>query len=125
MKALLDTRVFLWVLVEPERIAAKVRRALEDPAHTVFVSVVSGWEIEIKRALGKIQAPANLTGSVQALRFTELPLQFRHVRELARLPDRHGDPFDRMLIAQARADGLTLVTHDRDIIGYPVKTMPV
>lgn len=125
MKALVDTHVFLWLLVEPERIESKVRRVLEDPGHTVFVSVVSGWEIEIKRALGKIQAPADLAGAAQMLRFTELPLRFRHVRELARLPERHRDPFDRMLIAQARADGLTLVTHDRDIIGYPVKTMAV
>jgi len=125
MKLLLDTHVFLWLLAEPDRIGGKTRRALEDPTNAVFVSAVSGWEIELKRALGKLHAPADLDQSLKTLRFTELPLHLRHMRELPRLPDRHRDPFDRMLIAQARADNLILVTHDRAIIGYPVKTMSV
>jgi len=125
MKVLVDTHVFLWLLAEPDRIGVKARRVLEDPANTVFVSAVSGWEIEIKRALGKLHTPADLGQSVQTLRFTELPLHLRHVKELPRLPDRHRDPFDRMLIAQARADNLILVTHDQRIIGYPVKTMAI
>ena len=125
MNMLLDTHVWLWLLSDPDRIGSKVRRWLENPANTVFVSAVSGWEVEVKRALGKLRAPSDLLKHVQALRFTELPLHLRHVEELSRLPERHRDPFDRMLIAQARADDLSLVTHDKNVLAYPVKTIAV
>jgi PIN domain nuclease of toxin-antitoxin system len=122
---LLDTHVLLWALAFPDRLGSEPRRALESPANSVFVSAVSAWEIEIKRRLGKLRAPAELEGEVRAVRFTELPLRFRHVEALARLPDLHRDPFDRMLVAQAQVDDLTLVTHDRRLLDYPVRTLRV
>ena len=93
------------------------------PDEVVFISAVSAWEIEIKRALGKLVAPDDLEVQARALRFTELPLHIRHVRAIATLPPLHRDPFDRMLIAQAVVDGLVLITADKAIRGYPVKTI--
>jgi PIN domain nuclease of toxin-antitoxin system len=122
---LLDTHVLLWALASPDRLGGEPRRQLENPANTVFVSAVSAWEIEIKRGLGKLRAPADLEDEVRAIRFTELPLRFRHVEALARLPDLHRDPFDRMLVAQAQVDDLTLVTRDRRLLAYPVRTLRV
>jgi PIN domain nuclease of toxin-antitoxin system len=125
MKLLLDTHVLLWALAMPEKLGASSRSALENPGNTIFVSAVSAWEIEIKRALGKLRAPDDLEEQLRAARFSELPLRVRHVQELARLPELHRDPFDRMLIAQARADDLKLMTHDRRILAYPVQTVAV
>jgi len=88
-----------------------------------MVSVVSAWEMEIKRALGKLQVPDDLATQLKHLRFLELPLQFRHVQRLRKLPKLHRDPFDRMLVAQAMVDGLTLVTRDRNVLAYPVKSL--
>jgi PIN domain nuclease of toxin-antitoxin system len=122
---LLDTHVVLWSLGAPEKLGSKLRTALENPDNTVFVSAVSAWEIEIKRALGKLRAPHDLEVQLRAVRFTELGLRFRHVQELGRLPDLHRDPFDRMLIAQARVEDLTLVTHDKRIRSYEVETLGV
>jgi PIN domain nuclease of toxin-antitoxin system len=87
------------------------------------VSVVSAWEIEIKRALGKLVAPKDLDEQMTEKRFTELTLRLSHVAELGLLPNLHRDPFDRMLIAQARAEQLTLVTVDEQVRSYPVKTL--
>ena len=125
MNLLLDTHVLLWALASPERLGDETRRALESPANTVFASAVSAWEIEIKRNLGKLRAPTDLEAEARVVRVTELPLRFAHVRALARLPNLHRDPFDRMLVAQAVADDLTLVTHDRRLLDYPVKTRAV
>ncbi len=125
MNLLLDTHVVLWALLAPEKIAVAPRRALEDPKNVVFVSAVSAWEIEIKRALGKLRVPTDLADQLAAARFNELPLRLRHVDALQRLPDLHRDPFDRMLVAQAEVDGLTLVTHDRQILAYPVRTLAI
>jgi PIN domain nuclease of toxin-antitoxin system len=85
---------------------------------------VSAWEIEIKRALGKLRAPDDLGAALLAVRFTELPLQLRHVAVLRTLPPLHRDPFDRMLVAQAQVDRLTLVTNDDTVRAYPIATQP-
>lgn len=123
MKLLLDTHVLLWALGRPQRIRAETRRRIEQPDRFVFVSVVSAWEIEIKRALGKLRAPLDLTAQLTRLRFTELPVRLRHVDALRDLPPLHRDPFDRMLVAQAGADGLTLVTADDRLRAYDVATL--
>ncbi|MBI5482158.1 MAG: type II toxin-antitoxin system VapC family toxin [Deltaproteobacteria bacterium] len=123
MKLLLDTHVLLWALGRPQRIRAETRRRIEQPDHLVFVSVVSAWELEIKRALGKLRAPPDLAAQLTRLRFTELPVRLRHVDALRDLPPLHRDPFDRMLVAQAVADGLTLVTADDRLRAYDVTTM--
>jgi PIN domain nuclease of toxin-antitoxin system len=123
VKLLLDTHVLLWALGRPQRIRAETRRRIEQPDRFVFVSVVSAWEIEIKRALGKLRAPLDLTAQLTRLRFTELPVRLRHVDALRDLPPLHRDPFDRMLVAQAGADGLTLVTADDRLRAYDVATL--
>ena len=123
MRLLLDTHALLWALSEPRSLAPEARRQLERAESTVFVSAVSGWEMEIKRALGKLDAPDDLAEQLERHRMFELPLHFRHIQRLGKLPPLHRDPFDRMLVAQALADDLTLVTRDRKILAYPVKSL--
>lgn len=119
----MDTRVLLWALESESNLGDDVRRAIVDPANDVFVSAVCIWEIAIKRALGKLRAPDHLAASVQAAGFTELPVTFVHAEQAGSLPKLHGDPFDRMLVAQAQVEGLILVTADANILRYPVRTM--
>lgn len=124
MRLLLDTHTFLWWLSDWDRIAEPAREAIADPGTVVFVSAVSGWEIAINRASGRLVAPDNLAGVVEEKRFKHLPLSFAHAERAAALPPHHRDSFDRMLIAQAQAEGLTLVTRDSRIPLYDVTTMP-
>jgi PIN domain nuclease of toxin-antitoxin system len=100
-----------------------VARRIRNPDVTVLVSVVSAWEMEIKRDLGKLRAPDDLPARLREHRFTELPVHLRHVQALRKLPNLHRDPFDRMLVAQAVADGLVLVTADDRLPAYPVRTL--
>jgi PIN domain nuclease of toxin-antitoxin system len=125
MKLLLDTHVLLWCLSQPGALRPDLRDRLQDPDNVVFVSTVSAWEMEIKRALGKLKAPADLDEQLRQRRFTELSVHLRHVRALRDLPPLHRDPFDRMLVAQALADDLTLVSHDKRVQRYPVPCLPV
>ena len=119
----MDTHVLLWALESEANLSEDVRRALVDPANDVFVSAVSIWEIAIKRALGKLRAPDYLAVTVEAAGFSELPVTFVHAELAGSLPKHHGDPFDRMLVAQAQVEGLTLVTADANIPRYAVRTL--
>ena len=119
----MDSHVLLWALESESNLSDDVRQALVDPANEVFVSAVCIWEIAIKRALGKLRAPDHLAASVEAAGFSELPVTFVHAEHAGSLPKIHGDPFDRMLVAQAQVEGLTLVTADANILRYPVRTM--
>ncbi len=89
----------------------------------VFISVATAWESEIKRALGKLDAPLDLEEQLRRLRFSELPVHFRHVHALRDLPHLHRDPCDRILIAQAATDALTLVTRNDRIRAYAIRTL--
>ena len=122
-RLLLDTHAALWALAEPRMLSGPARMAVEDARNEVFVSVVSGWEIAIKRALGKLQAPDNLEAGIEKQGFTPLLVTFHHAELAGALPPHHRDPFDRMLIAQAQAEGLVLVTRDADIPLYGIRTM--
>ena len=122
-RLLLDTHVLLWSLTEPRRLSQRTREALEDPRSEVFVSSISGWEIAVKHALGKLQAPDDLEAGIKKQGFTPLHLTFRHAKQAGTLPPHHGDPFDRMLVAQAQIEGLIVVTSDRHISRYDVRTM--
>ena len=124
MRLLLDTHIFLWWISDWGRIAEAVRGAIADPTNEVFVSAVSGWEIGVKKAKGHLVAPHNLAAVVGEKDLAHLPLTFDHAERAANLPLHHRDPFDRMLIAQAQAEGLTLVTRDSRIPLYDVPTMP-
>jgi len=123
MRLLLDTHAFLWWVSDWDRIAEPAREAISDPGNDVFVSAVSGWEIGTKKAKGRLTAPDNLADVVEEKRFAHLPLTFEHAERAATLPPHHRDPFDRMLIAQAQAERLVLVTRDVRIPLYDVSTI--
>lgn len=123
MRLLLDTHAFLWWVSDFRQIAESARQAIANPDSEVFVSAVSGWEIAIKKAKGRLAAPDNLAAVVEEKRLAHLPLTFDHAERAATLPPHHRDPFDRMLIAQALAEGLILVTRDSHIPLYDVPTL--
>jgi len=119
---LLDTHVFLWWREASGRIGEDARRAIAQ-AEIVYVSAASAWEVAIKVALGKLDIPGPLESAVQESEFEQLPITFAHASRLAGLYAHHGDPFDRMLVAQAATEGLTIVTHDRKLAPYGVPTI--
>ena len=122
-RLLLDTHVLLWSLDDSPRLSRRLREVLEDPENDVFVSAASGWEIAIKRALGKLDAPHDLEVGIREQSFTLLVITFQHAEQAGALPPHHGDPFDRLLIAQAQIEGLVLVTRDARIPLYGIRTM--
>ncbi|HEY1478106.1 MAG TPA: type II toxin-antitoxin system VapC family toxin [Chthoniobacterales bacterium] len=123
MKLLLDTQVLIWSLAADRRLKSTARRAIEDGSNRVWVSAASAWEIEIKTALGKLQVPGDLLTQMTAVKFDELAIRIEHALYLRHLPALHRDPFDRIIIAQALCEGLTLVTTDPIMRGYPVRTI--
>jgi PIN domain nuclease of toxin-antitoxin system len=120
---LVDTHVLLWALGSPNSLSERTRQTLVNPDNEVFVSAVTAWEISIKTAIGKLRAPSDLHEQIRRLRFRTLPITFEDGIAVHDLPMIHRDPFDRMLIAQAKAHGLTLITSDKDIAQYDVSTM--
>lgn len=119
MRLLLDTHTFIWWREDSRRLGDAARQAIVQ-ADQVYVSAASAWEVAIKVALGKLRIPSPFEPAVEESRFTQLPVTFRHAAAVQELPLHHGDPFDRMLIAQAMVEGLTLVTHDRRFERYGV-----
>lgn len=120
MRLLLDTHVVLWWLDDPTRISEAAKEAIRAPENAAYVSAATVWEIIIKQALGKLEAPSDLAPALRDCQFSPLPVTFEHAIAVRNLPLHHRDPFDRMLIAQATVDGLTIVTRDSDILRYPV-----
>lgn len=123
LRLLLDTHAFLWWLADAPQLGDSARKAIGDERNDVFVSAATGWEIAIKRAVGKLQAPENLDAMVEESGFSPLPITFFHAEQAGALPMHHRDPFDRMLIAQAQAEGLVIVTRDPYIPRYGVRTL--
>ena len=119
---LLDTHVVLWWLEDDARLSLSARESIADVAR-VSVSAVTVWEIAIKKALGKLTPPTNWSDDIEAEGFDPLPIEFDHAVEAGALPRHHADPFDRMLVAQARIEALTIVTADPKIARYDVPTM--
>ena len=122
MKLLLDTHVVLWWLANAE-LSVEAHDAISRPSSIVCVSAASAWEIGIKVALGKLRVPGDLGAQLQSERFTQVPVRIAHGLEVARLPELHGDPFDRLLVVQARLEGLTLVTRDERLSEYGVPVL--
>jgi len=122
---LLDTQIFLWCLIDSPRLTPKVRKIIVDSANAVYVSAVSSWEIAIKKSIGKLKAPDNIDRIVDEMGFLKLLVYLYHADFLSRLPMHHRDPFDRMLIAQAIAEGLVIITADRRVREYKVKVITV
>lgn len=119
----LDTHVLLWWLSDDVRLSLTSRAAISAGKNLVFVSAAAAWEIVIKSALGKLDVPSNLEAALTANRFEPLPITIPHSLAVANLPHHHNDPFDRLLIAQAKVEGLTLVTGDEQIKRYDVAIM--
>jgi PIN domain nuclease of toxin-antitoxin system len=124
LKLLLDTHALLWTLLDQRRLSSETRAAIQSEESEVFVSVVSPWELAIKRSLGKFEIPVDFEPALENQGFRLLAVQLRHTEGIRSMPHHHRDPFDRMLVAQAIVDGLTLVTSDRLLRRYPVATLP-
>lgn len=127
MKYLLDTHVFLWAQMSPEVLSVAASAILHDPTAELFLSAASAQEIAIKWRLGKLKLPVPAAEYVESRRLrsriTPLPITVQHGLHLSNLPDLHGDPFDRTLIAQAQFEGMTLLTRDAFILSYPITTI--
>ncbi len=123
LRLLLDTHTFVWCLSDVPKLTEGARTAIADPRNDVFVSAVTGWEISVKRAKGRMIAPDNLSAMIGERGFIHLPLTFHHAEQAGSLPMHHRDPFDRLLVAQAQAEGLILVTRDAFIPLYGIRTM--
>jgi len=121
-RLLLDTHVFLWWQAAQPRLTTAARQSIAT-ASVVFVSAASAWEAAIKAALGRLRIPESIEAGAIRSGFEKLPITFSHAESAARLPPHHADPFDRMLIAQAQAEKLTLVTHDRRLAAYDVDAL--
>jgi len=122
-RLLLDTHTLLWWLANEPRLGTEAKNIIADTRNTVFVSAATGWEISIKKASGKLEAPDDLDSLVGMEGFEHLPITFFHGEQAGALPRHHKDPFDRMLIAQAQAEGLVIVTNDKIIPRYGVKVL--
>lgn len=127
MSLLLDTHVLLWWAADAPQLSAAARRAVAEGDVTVFVSVASVWEMAIKCSLGKLRLPSAVgefvAETLRANRFRLLPIELAHAARVVDLPHLHGDPFDRLLVAQALAEGLTLVTADPRLAAYGAPTL--
>jgi PIN domain nuclease of toxin-antitoxin system len=120
---LLDTHVLLWWLDRPERVRRDAAEAIRDPSNRILVSAASAWEIAIKRALGRLSAPEDLEQALAEARFDHLPISVGHALAAGELPKHHADPFDRMLVAQATSEGLTIATRDPAFQPYGVSLL--
>lgn len=125
MNLLLDSHTLLWALHDPERLAPDARAAIVDPRRLVFFSAASVWELELKAAKGKLALPSNWIDTAEATGFVELPVTSSDARMSAQLPWHHSDPFDRVLVAQARTRGLQLATRDALLEPYDVPLLMV
>jgi PIN domain nuclease of toxin-antitoxin system len=125
---LLDTHALLWFLVDDHHLKPAARQLMADPMNEVFVSAASAWEIAIKASLGKLTVPPDvatwLPAQLLTTRLTPLPISVFHAAAVERLPAHHADPFDRLLIVQAVAEHLTIVTRDPQFQRYEVRLTP-
>lgn len=122
-RLLLDTHAFLWWLSDDPALSTAARDTICDGRNEIHVSAASVWEIVIKRAIGKLEAPGDLDKIVEEENFIRLPVSLGHAEAVGELPPLHKDPFDRMLIAQALSEGLVILTADSNIPRYGVRTM--
>lgn len=127
MRLLLDTHTLIWFLEDAPPLSVAARSAIENGDHVKYISHASAWEMAIKMSLGKLRLPvpyADLFPSrLEAMGFEMLPINLAHFRALLTMPWHHRDPFDRLLIAQAQIEGLTLVTRDSHFAAYGVSIL--
>jgi PIN domain nuclease of toxin-antitoxin system len=124
LRLLLDSHAYLWWLKDDRKLSAAAKAAIADPQNAVWVSAATIWELEIKRAMGRLHVGgSDLAAEISANEFGELPVRASQAVAAAHLPARHSDPFDRMLIAQAQAEGLVCVTADPAVAAYGAATL--
>lgn len=127
MRLLLDTHVWLWMGLQPKNIGRKARALLEDRENDLGISIASAWEVVLKTSVGKLKLPMTAPEYIRT-RFrrsgaTVLPITLDHVLALTSLEEQRGDPFDRILVAQALAENRALVTADKRLLEYPIMTV--
>jgi PIN domain nuclease of toxin-antitoxin system len=124
VKYLLDTHTFIWLNGNPSQLSKRAAALCSDPSNELFLSLASVWEMQIKLNLGRLKLPASLSQIISAQQSTNgirlLPIELLHILDLASLPNHHNDPFDRLLITQARIEQIQLITDDSQIAKYPV-----
>lgn len=123
MRLLLDTHVFLWWLHENNHLSAAANSAILDRGNSIYISAISVFEVHLKHALRKITIARNWWEKLCEQDFEHLAFSVDHANATRNLPFIHRDPFDRMLVAQAQVEGMTLVTRDRELSKYPVTTL--
>ncbi|ADI14896.1 type II toxin-antitoxin system VapC family toxin [Truepera radiovictrix] len=121
MKLLLDTHVLIWVFDGSADLATTAKEVIADGRNEVFVSAVTAWEIAIKRSLGKLELRGDYQRGLTLYRFTPLAISTEHALATETLPPHHADPFDRLLIAQATLEGLTIISRDARFADYGVE----
>lgn len=127
MNVLLDTHAFLWWVIDDPQLSKAAKAIIADPSNTIYLSVVSAWEIIIKERTGKLTLPeppeTYIPSRLASNRFISLNVQMQHVLQIAILPDHHRDPFDRLLIAQSQVENIPLLTVDHLIGQYSVNVI--
>jgi PIN domain nuclease of toxin-antitoxin system len=127
MRVLVDSHTVLWATLDDDRLPADVRELIADPRNRIVLSVATIWELTMKALAGRLRLPespgAYFEGLVHDFGYELLPIHQRHVAGLQELPEVHDDPFDRMLVAQALAEDLDLVTGDEEMRRYPLRTI--
>ena len=123
MRYLLDTHALLWALGEPTALSPQTRDIIADPTNLIFVSVASLWECAIKASIGKLDLPDDFFDAINETGYEVLPIQITHLTRYRSLPMHHRDPFDRILVAQAQAEALTLITRDPEIAKYQIERL--
>lgn len=124
MRLLVDSHVLLWWLQADPRLASTAAEAMADGDNALHLSAASLWELSIKQSIGKLRVDVDLRSHATEQGFTELPVTGAHAAAIRDLPFHHKDPFDRMLVAQAAVEGLTLVTADDALAAYGVPVLP-
>lgn len=123
MRLLIDTHILLWALYTPDEIRAQVRPLLEAPEAEIYVSLASVWEIAMKVGLGKLRVTDDLPAVLESAGLKLLPISAAHAWHVRTLAHFHGDPFDRLILAQAVLEQLTLVTRDAKFADYGVQVI--
>lgn len=125
MKVLLDTQAFLWIIADGERLSSRARQVFLDQNNMLYFSAVSLWEISIKYSLGKLELapdwPVSIRREMQSNTIQWLPVEMEHCVQVSQLPFHHRDPFDRMLVAQALVEDMTLLSSDHQMKAYAAR----
>ena len=123
MRFLVDTQALLWALGEPSALSPAARDAIADPSNLIMVSSASLWECAIKASIGKLDLPDDFFDTIPETGYEVMPIRISHLNVYRTLPMHHRDPFDRMLVAQARAETLTLISRDPEIARYDIEIL--